>query len=294
MLDGLESGKDIAKRVDRLLKKADAYGRFPTPVEDIVEAAKLTSEDDYSLDESIIAKLPASLRKVFRTGVNKIQGLADRRERVIHVAPEVTVAGRRRFIAMHETTHMILPHQQDLLYADDNETLSASTNFVFEQEANHGAAELLFQRDGFARDAADSEISMAAVVDLSERYGASIQAAFRRYTECHPGGLVGLVLSPTPIANAPDRWKRYEYMSTPDWRRKLGKPFWPQILSAADHPFLAAFSVPGLNSVPMIDAAGTRRDVHVEVFNTTHRALVLLWLPQGRRLIPRRKVRFDN
>jgi hypothetical protein len=96
MLDGLESGKDIAKRVDRLLKKADAYGRFPTPVEDIVEAAKLTSEDDYSLDESIIAKLPASLRKVFRTGVNKIQGLADRRERVIHVAPEVTVAGRRR------------------------------------------------------------------------------------------------------------------------------------------------------------------------------------------------------
>lgn len=40
----------IRKEADRLLRAASAYGRFPTPVEDIIAAAKLKVEKEASLD----------------------------------------------------------------------------------------------------------------------------------------------------------------------------------------------------------------------------------------------------
>lgn len=123
MLGDLDSADDISRRVDRLLRKADAYGRFPRPVDDIVAAAQLTYADDYVLDESAIRKAPAYLRGLLRSARNKIQGLVDRRARVVHISPAIEHSGKRRFVTLHETTHQILPHQHDLLYADDRETL---------------------------------------------------------------------------------------------------------------------------------------------------------------------------
>src|SRR4051812_30098284 len=171
MLEDLEAADEIDKRVDRLLRDADAYGRYPTPVDDIVSAAKLTQADEYALDESLIAKAPEYLRGLLRSAKHKIQGLVDRRERVVHVSPDIDHDGKRRFVLLHETTHDILPHQQDLLYADDHETLAPSTKRLFEREANQGAAELLFQRDRFARDAGDLDISVDAIWELASQYG---------------------------------------------------------------------------------------------------------------------------
>jgi hypothetical protein len=62
----LESAGEINSRVDRLLRAADAYGRFPTPVDDILEKANLTEADDYVLDESLIQKAPAYLRSLLK------------------------------------------------------------------------------------------------------------------------------------------------------------------------------------------------------------------------------------
>ena len=63
MLGDLDAADDISRRVDRLLRAADAYGRFLTPVDDIVAAAQLSYADDYVLDESAIRKAPAYLRR---------------------------------------------------------------------------------------------------------------------------------------------------------------------------------------------------------------------------------------
>src|SRR5665811_1676450 len=171
MLENLGSAGEIDRQVDQLLRAADAYGRYPTAVDDILAAAKLTQVDDYVLDDSKIAKAPAYLRSLLRSAKQKIQGLVDRREKVVHISPDIDHEARRRFVKLHETTHSILPHQQDLVYADTNETLSLATKRLFEQEANQGAAELLFQRAHFGRDANDLEISLASVWLLAERYG---------------------------------------------------------------------------------------------------------------------------
>ncbi len=290
MANELESAEEINKRVDRLLRAADACGRFPTPVEDIVKAAELQSADDYVLDESLIQKAPAYLRRLLRSAKDKIQGLVDRRARVIHISPLIENEGKRRFVTLHETTHHILPHQRDLLYADDHETLSRGTNRLFEREANQGAAELLFQRTRFTADAADTEISIAAIWALTERYGSSFHSAVRRYAETHPGAVAAIVLERTPRLSDPPTWARQECMTTSTWNARFGSATWPQMMNANTYPFLAALTVPALNQVDLTDLSGAPVNVRVEAYQTPYRSFVLLWIPQRRRLLPRRQV----
>lgn len=291
MLEDLEAADDIGKHVDRLLRAADAYGRFPTPVKDIVAAAALTESDEYVLEESLIAKAPAHLRGLLRSAKQKIQGLVDRRERVVHVSPAIDNDGRRRFVMLHETTHDILPHQQDLLYADDNETLSPNTKRLFEREANQGAAELLFQRDRFARDAKDLEVSIGAVWELADRYGSSFHAALRRYAETHPGAVAGIVLGRTPFRSDPPTWRREEVMATPAWAARIGLPEWPRNMDTGTYPFLAALDFKGFDQWTMIDLSGTPVGIRVEAFQTPYKSFLLLWVPRGPRLLPPRKIR---
>ena len=289
MLEDLESAAEIDKRVDHLLRAADAYGRFPTPVDDIIAAAKLTQVNDYVLDDSKIAKAPAYLRSLLRSAKQKIQGLVDRQERVVHISPDIEFEGKRRFVKLHETTHGILPHQQDLVYADTNETLSLATRRLFEREANQGAAEFLFQRNHFKRDANDNEIGMAAIWLLAERYGSSFHAALRRYAECHEAAVAAIVFNPTPVALTPRTWKRNEAMATSAWQDRFGPVTWPTRMNAVSYPFVAALDF-ALEEVALVDQAGERVPVRVEVQSNGYKRFALLWIPQQRRLIRPRRV----
>lgn len=290
----LDSAKAINAQVDRLLRAADAYGRYPTPVEDIIAQAELTEANDYVFDESLIKKAPAYIRAILRSARQKIQGLVDRRARVIHVSPGIEHVGKRRFVQLHEVTHHILPHQQDLLFADDHETLSAATRRLFEQEANQGAAELLFQRERFSRDAADLQVSVAAIWDLANRYGSSFHAAVRRYAETHPGVAAAVVLERTPRSMAPPTWRREEVASTPNWRARFGAPSWPRLMAASDYPFLAALDHPELDEISLPDIDGELLQVKVEAFQTPYKSFVLLWVSESRRLFKPRRVRLAN
>jgi hypothetical protein len=278
----LESAREINSRVDRLLRAADAYGRFPTPVEDIVRAAELTEADDYVLDESLIKKAPAYLRTLLRSAKQKIQGLVDRRARVVHVSPSIENEGKKRFVRMHETVHHILPHQQDLLYADDHETLLRTTNRLFEWEANQGAAELLFQRERFSSDAADLEISTATVSLLANRYGSSFHAAFHRYAETHPGVVAAIVLERTPRSSSPPTWRREEFMSTSKWNERFGQPTWPTMMRSDKYPFLAALDFCGVDQTEIPNLAGDIDTVKVDSLQTPYKSFILLWFPQRR------------
>jgi hypothetical protein len=284
VLQDLEAADEICDQADRLLRAADAYGRFPTPVDDLVRASQLTEADDYVLDEALISKAPAYLRTLLRSARHKIQGLVDRRARVIQISPAIDHEGKRRFIKLHETTHQILPHQQDLLYADDHETLSRSTNRLFEREANQGAAELLFQRDLFAKDAAHLQISVAAIWELAARYGSSFHAAARRYAETHPAAVAVIVLKPTPSRQNPPMWEREEFMATPAWIRRFGRPAWPRWIDAAACPCVAALDVPQLSSSRIGDLAGTAVEINIDTCKTPYHSFLLLWIAPRRRL----------
>jgi hypothetical protein len=92
---------------------------------------------------------------------------------------------RSRFSILHEIGHFILPEHQEKLFLDDDETLSWWTRARLEREANQVAAELLFQGYRFTSEAIDRPFSLQTVLDLAPKYGASYEAASRRFVERH-------------------------------------------------------------------------------------------------------------
>jgi len=92
---------------------------------------------------------------------------------------------RSRFSVLHEVAHFILPEHREKLFLDDDQTLSWWTKMRLEQEANKTAAELLFQGHRFTCEAIDQPLSWQTVLQLGPKYGASYEAAGRRFTDRH-------------------------------------------------------------------------------------------------------------
>jgi hypothetical protein len=268
MLEDLHSAHDIEQCTDALLKAANAYGRYPTPVDDIVAARGLQESPDFTIDEGILAAMPQKARDLVRRAARGLRGALDRRERIVHISENITHEGQKRFVKLHEASH---------------DTLSRTTKILFEKEANQGAAELLFQRGGFAHDAKSLAIGTAAVVYLSQRYGSSLHAAFRRFAETHNEAVQVIRLSPCP--NGDGSYTRYEQVRSVKWSQRFGtSALYPRRLHPAHHPFLAAIDH-ALDEAPLLDRNGLRVDVQIETLNTGYGLFVLLWTKPGRRLL---------
>jgi hypothetical protein len=99
---------------------------------------------------------------------------------------------RQRFCVFHEIAHCVLPEHNLKIFVDNDHTLSFWTKARLEREANRFAADLLFQGRLFTEQALNFDTSVRTAVDLAPQYGASYEAALRRYTETHviPCGLI--------------------------------------------------------------------------------------------------------
>lgn len=294
MLDDLDSGLEIGRLTERLLRRADVSGRLPTPVDDIVAAADLKQPSESLLTESAISDVPRHLQAAMRKLRFRVEAVLDRHAREVHVSPDIQHEGRRRFKQVHEVAHDILPWQREMGYADDNMTLSWTTRVLFEQEANQGGAELLFQRELFANMASDYKIGFGAVIDLADRFGASYHATFRRYVETHKHPMAGLVLDSSPCQREPIGYRRREAVNSPAWAERYNRT-WPKVLCASPFTFIGelprvdglvpprcGFSYPDLNNEPT--------QLQVELFTNSYRVFCLLWVPRRERLKRKRVI----
>jgi transposase-like protein len=297
VLDDLDSAADIARLTDRLLRQADAYGRLPTPVSDIIAAANLSEASHTFLSENSIAAMPAHLQGVLRRVAGKVHAVLDRKTREVHINPAIDLPGQQAFKRLHETSHDLFPWQcidaGAIGYADNELTLSPRTTIVFEREANQRAAELLFQRDRFAEIAAEYATSCATVVELAGRFGASRHSTFRRYIESHRGVLAGVVLDVSPAGTAPLAFRRREAISSAAWRDRFEDPLvWPRVLCADTFAFVeqtrvcAALAAGGTWRHP--DLNNEMTTLNAEAMSNSYRSFVLLWLPRSGRLRRRR------
>jgi hypothetical protein len=117
---------------------------------------------------------------------------------VLHLAERVvaTHSGlgekRTRFSVFHEIGHCVLPEHVSKLFLDTDQTLSWWTKTRLEREANQFAADILFQGKLFSEQCLGPDTSLKTVIDIAPTFGASFEAAFRRYTESHvvPCGLI--------------------------------------------------------------------------------------------------------
>lgn len=285
----------IRQLTQELLKRADAEGRFPTPIDDIVAAAGLVQPKESLFSNSILEQAPSHLRHVIRKLGGRVRAVLDRTTQEVHVDPSIQNEGRVAFYKLHEVSHKIYPWQQELAYADDDATLSPAVRTVFEWEANIGASNLLFQNDAFTDMARQYTIGIASIFDLAIQVGASRHATFRRFARVHDGAVAGVVLDLSPCTREPLTYRRHEMITSDKWAAEFGMSYWPQELRAEPFTFVNSaeearvsssvvqreFVFPNLRNEPVT--------LNVELYSNQYALLVLIWKPR-RETFRRRRI----
>lgn len=290
-----DSLRTVQKYADLLLRKASAYGRFPTPVDDLLAAAKLEIARESALAtiglDGFYRRLPNSLKlapdKLKRAGA-KVLGLLHRQDRSIHLDPG-THPKKQIYISVHEVGHDFLPHQRrTFAILEDSETeLDPDTKDLYEREANVFASEVLFQRDRFTIEAADFDLAIRVPVDLAKRFGPSVYSAARRYVATNNKPCALLVFNqPVYIATVGEVIELRRAISSPSFRKEFGRLHWPEQCGPGDffmqnrpkHRFTSA------RPAQLTDRNGQARDCFVEAFDSSHQILFLIYLANAQRI----------
>jgi hypothetical protein len=190
----------VRHHADRLLREAFALGRFPTPVDDLLAAAKLTVVDDEMLNDNLLGQFIKKARAgaaAIKLALSKVLGLFESHERLV-VIDKGAPKPRKPFIKLHEAGHGTLPHQSKIyrLIHDCEKTLDAEITDLFEREANVFASEVLFQGQVFSKEAYAQSFSIKVPIALARKFGASNYSAFRRYVITNPDACCVVVLEP--------------------------------------------------------------------------------------------------
>jgi hypothetical protein len=286
-----ESQQAVRRYADLLLRKASAYGRFPTPVSDLVRAAKLEVARESALArvglDTLYRRLPNSVKVMpdaLKRAAEKVIGLLHRPDRMIHLDPALHPK-RKIYVTVHEIGHEFLPHQRATfkVLEDSDSELDPETNDLYEREANVFASEVLFQGSGFTTEAADCDLSIRVPVDLSKKYGPSIYSSARRYVSTHRAACALIVFNqPTHLVGTGQVITLRRIILSPAFSRQFGS------FSIADswgpgtffflHRPMNKFTVP----VPcrIVDINGDQQDCVLEAFDSTYQILFLLY-PDG-------------
>ena len=220
----------VEARARLSLDKAGAWGRFPTPVDDILLAAKLRVAPKGLFDAASFAayakKLADGAKQWLKSAISKVLGLYDANEQIIHVDDSV-VASKQTFLKLHETGHHEIPTHRKIfsVFQDCEQTLAPAIADQFEREANNFARFALFQGTAFQERAADLPMGIKTPIGLAKTFGASNYAAAREFVRMHHRACVLYVLEPlefVPGKGASGLVRRIEV--SPTFDQQFGRP----------------------------------------------------------------------
>lgn len=277
---------NVRRHADQLLRDAAAFGRYPTPIDDIMAAAKLTVVDDEVLNESFlrrfVAKAKASVATI-KSALSKVLGLFEANDRLVVIDKDTPVP-RIPFVKLHEAGHGMMPHQSKIyaLIHDCEKTLDPDISDLFEREANVFASEVLFQGEVFAQQAQSEEFGIKSAMALAKQFGGSNYATFRRYVTTNPCACCLVVLEPV-LADGMGGFHA-------EVRRVVASKTFHRMYDAAklgntvtaQHP-LSALVPRGPKQrmvqprgIGLVDRNGNRRECTGEAFDTKHQILILV------------------
>ncbi|MDR3410742.1 MAG: ImmA/IrrE family metallo-endopeptidase [Formivibrio sp.] len=275
----------VEQRAHKLLDRASAWQRFPTPIEDILAAANLKVAPHGIFDP---AQILAYLRKkavetatTLKNALTKVFGIYDANDFVIHIDNSV-VESKQTFLKLHETGHHELPTHRKIfrIFQDCEETLKPEISDLFEREANNFARFMLFQGDGFARMAADCAFEIKTPMKLAKKFGASIYASAREYARTNHRACIVYVLEPVQMCEEigfSAVVRRIE--PSPSFEQQFGRPV--ETVVTPDHylgdivPLGRKMTRP--TAVVLTDKNGVRHECLAEAFDTTYNVLILLY-----------------
>ena len=233
-----ESAEEVSKYARKTLRAADAIGRLPTPIDDLLAAAKIGNlKIDEEVKQSFAAQLTGFVRQEFYSMWQKIRGIADLRKRVTYV-DDNTTPQRIRFAKGHELGHEVLPwHQLDPGRFDDEKSLTWEAEKIFDREANFFSAEVIFQGVNFTRIVRDYAVRFDSIFHLADMHGASCHSTAWRYVEAQDESVALVTYWPSKfIAGILHRGR---IVASPNFLRKFRFIDLPQQLTQ-DHVWAAA------------------------------------------------------
>lgn len=275
----------VEERAHRLLDRASAWNRFPTPVADIVSAAELKIAPTNAFDpDRIIAFVrdrALGMANLIKSAISKVLGLYDGQDRVIHIDPSL-VESKQNFLKLHETGHHeIASHRKAFgLFQDCEKTLAPETADLFEREANNFARFTLFQGDTYSRLAADCELEIKTPIKLARKFGASVYASAREFARTNHRACVVFILEPIHYVQgvgAKAEVRRIE--ASPSFIEQFGQPV--DTVITIDHWLGKILPVgrkmTGPRTLSIVDRNGTRHECVAEAFDTSWNVLILLY-----------------
>lgn len=178
--------RDIEKISYELLKSSKSLDVFPTPVDSILNYSDFVADnkiDLLNIKHSFFEKFKDSSIKILQSGISKVKGIFDRKEKTIYIDMGLDKnLGKKNFVQLHEIGHGVLGWQNEMMLCLDNDdTLSHEIEEQFEQEANYFASITLFQHDRFIQEAEKLNLGLSSVMALSKKFGASVHATLRNY-----------------------------------------------------------------------------------------------------------------
>ena len=275
----------VEKRARQLLDRASVWERFPTPIEDILAAAKLqvapVSIFDPARILAFVKNKTADAAHRVKSAISKLFGLYDAEESTIHIDHTVKDS-KQNFLKLHETGHHELPtHKKAFSFFQDCErTLSPETADLFEREANNFARFALFQGDGYAKLAADCAFEIKTPIKLAKKFGASVYASCREFARTNPKACLVYILEPIEFVEsvgARAAVRRIE--PSPSFRAQFGCP--DETVITIDHALGPVLPVgrkmTRARSLPIFDLNGIEHECLAEAFDTTFNVLVLVY-----------------
>jgi transcriptional regulator with XRE-family HTH domain len=166
-----------------LLRKADALGEIPTPLDQVMDVSNLVLTGEIVLEPEMKKKLRQRFGDLVDRAFDLILGSVRFDNHDVYLKPDLYWL-KRRFVQAHEISHeMFAWHRELYAFLDDQKRIRADVHDVYERQANQGAIEILAQGDALRREADDSLLTFEALDRLARRFQISIQATARRVTE---------------------------------------------------------------------------------------------------------------
>jgi hypothetical protein len=276
------SADEIDKIVKNLLMVSGAWGKFPTPVDQIVRYAELQVERGIDLSKVE----PGFFTKKFdflSRALTKAIGIVDFRQKVIYL-DHSQIESRKNFIKLHEVGHKALTWQSELLgFMDDESTIEPCVKDEFEREANYFASDALFQVERFDDEAARLPLCIKSPQVLAHKYGGSNHASIRRYVERSKKRCAVLVLH-KPEQNGEYSAKIRDYFQSVAFTAEFGEIAWPGTACGMDWVFVKELKRGRRwhedGQIALKVGCGSMMTFKYHFFNNTYNSFVLI-LPEG-------------
>ena len=284
-----EDLRAVEERAHRLLDRANAWDRFPVPIDDILAAAnvKLAPSslfDPVAIFEYLKGKATDTGLRI-KSAVAKVLGIYDAAESTIHI-DDTVVKSKKNFLTLHETAHHDLPVHRKLfrLFQDCEKNLLPEMADQFEREANNFARFALFKGDTYARYAADCTFDIKTPITLAKKFGASNYASAREFARTNHRACVVYILERIEFVQghgAQAAVRRIE--ASPSFIKQFGLP--NDTLITLDHVLGPVLPVGRKMTRPRTlsikDRNGSPHECLAEAFDTTHNVIILLYPVQA-------------